>query len=171
MRYHRSLLGVHFLRIPISESSVDAFESLYLTDLAFFHTVHCHQGSGGQCSWQRNANPVHSLCLRVCLHNIPVQLSQSEFVQGIWSEKSLPIVNLSSSLLLRVPLLSIFCGWGKYQGLPHFWWFSPRCLENRPLGNCSLDGPCRLCGLRRWSGKSSSKIFSWSLPRNMDYVT
>ena len=171
MRYHRNLPGVHYLRINIFESSADAFESFYLKDLAFFHTVHYHLGSGGQCSWQRNTNPVHSLCRRVCLHHIPVQLSRSEFVQDIWSEKSLPIINLSSSLLLRVSLLSIFCGWCKYQSLPHLWWFSPWSLENRPLGNCSLYCPSRLCGLRTWSGKSSSKIFCWSLPRNTDYGT
>ena len=47
------------------------FESLYLKVLAFSHTVPYDLGSGGEFSWQRNPNPVHPLCRRVCLHYIP----------------------------------------------------------------------------------------------------
>ena len=71
------------------------FESIYLKDLAFFHTVHYHQGSGCKVSWQGNANPVHSLCRRICLHYIP------DFIR-ICSQSLKFVIFIRSSLLHSV---------------------------------------------------------------------
>ena len=141
--------------------------------LAFFHRLNYLQGSCVDISWQWHSNPVHPLCGRVHLHYIPAEfigvgfhfkqfqlkLDQVHLKARTLDQqgKCLPIVNLS--FLLWFSLASIFSRRGKYQSLPHLGRFPPRSLENRSFWGCRLYCPGRLCGLRSWSGKSSSKIF------------